>query len=195
MISWGVRGGRYGEGETSAVGQMDSFKDITNLCAATDERDDPGIGDVDTLDQPYPLQLFQRVPDFHTRSVRDPHTRRQIQVPQPRTMSRQLRNPPIRNLETMSQMQVMQILAQGNEGNDPPVRQGRTFIQDHVPESRGVCHDGNQIRVCEGDALRQIEDAQLWPVLLGEAGDQNVGEERFTAAEPEFPKEREEAGG
>lgn len=117
---------------------MDPFEDITDLCATTDEGDDSCVGNVDTLDQPNPFQLFQRIPDFNASRIRDPHTRRQIQVPQPRTMSRQFRDPPIRNLETMAQMQVMQVLAEGNEGNDPPVRQGRTFIQDHVPEPWGV---------------------------------------------------------
>jgi hypothetical protein len=117
---------------------MDPFEDIADLRAATDEGDYSSIGNVDTLDQPNPLQLFQRIPNFHTSSIRNPHTRRQIQVPQPRTMSRQFRDPLIRNLETMAQMEVMEVLPEGNEGNDPPVRQGGTFVQDHVPESRGV---------------------------------------------------------
>jgi len=47
--------GTYGDGETGAVGKMDSFEDVVDFRTATDKRHDSGIANIYTLDQSNPL--------------------------------------------------------------------------------------------------------------------------------------------
>jgi hypothetical protein len=144
----------YAEGETIAVRKMDSFEDGEDIGASTDERDDSMIGNVTTLDQSNPLQFFQMKTEFKTTYICNPHTRSQVQVSQPRTMSRQLYDRQICDFRTMSQMQIMQILAQCNEGHNPPIGQRSAFIEHHVPDSWGVGDKSHEIGILKVAALR-----------------------------------------
>jgi hypothetical protein len=155
----------YRECEISAVAKMNSLEHAgSDRSTVADlfrfgKRQNAAVRNISTLDQAYPLQLWQGC-QLRNGTVCQIRATCQINVPNAVAQLHKLDNTRVGNARAMTQVNVMQILAKARYGHNSSVRDLAAFIEDKVAETRCGLNNLLYARVLELAAVGEIKNAK-----------------------------------